>query len=176
MERKEFLPYVVYFIMIAAGSTQWVNNTKAKITSYSIIGIGILFSLFLSSVVFVKGELGMGTIAMTYLLYAGVLAILVVLVQMHSKYGDKLERVDKDSHNPILTYEVMVRLLIIVLIIIISKITDDAVKGKMNDVYKLMMMTSVGWLVMILGAGLVGQMYVVVSRYLTDGFQNKETR
>lgn len=173
MEQKEILPYFIYIVMFSASITQWISDQTAKVTSYAIIGAAMIFSLFLTSVVFSKGTLGIGTVIMTYLLYAGIFAILGLLIRMHLKYGDKLKKVDKDTHNPIENYEIYIRILIMIFVVIIGKITDDAVKGRMTDVYKLMIITSIGWLVMIIGATLVGQMYVVVSRYLTDGFQNK---
>lgn len=173
MEQKEILPYFIYIVMFAGSITQWVPNQTAKITSYSVIGAAMIFSMLLTSIVFSKGKLGIGTVIMTYLLYAGILAILGLLIRMHLKYGDKLAKVDEDTHNPIENYEIYVRVLIMIFVVIVGKITDDAVKGKMTDVYKLMMITSIGWLVMIFGATLTGQMYVVVSRYLTDGFHNR---
>lgn len=177
MEQKEILPYFVYIVMISGAITQWIPNQNAKITSYSVILAGIIFSLLLTSVVFSKGKLGIGTVILTYLLFVLIMAILGVLIYIHSKYGDKLQRVDDDGAPDLLkNYEIYVRILIMILIVIIGKITDDAVKGKLTDIYKLSAMTSFGWLISILGGALVGQMYVVVSRYLTDGFTNYELK
>jgi small-conductance mechanosensitive channel len=172
MERKEILPYFVYIVMISGAITQWISNENAKITSYYVILVGVIFSLLLTSVALTKGKLGIGTVILTYLLFILIMAILGTLIYIHTKYGKKLQRVDDDGAPDLIrNYEIYVRLLIIMLIVIIGKITDDAVKGKLTDVYKLSAMTSFGWLISIFGGLLVGQMYVVVSRFLTDGFK-----
>lgn len=173
MERKEILPWFVYAIMFAGSITQWIPTDQGKIASYWIILAGVVLSLILVSVEFVKLPIGIGVIVMVYLMYAGFMAVMGTLIYMRMKYDKHLEKVDKSEHNPLQTYEILSGIMIMVQITIFAKIMDDAVRKKSSDVYKLMMMTSFGWILLILNGVLTGRMYVVVSRFLTDGFVNR---
>lgn len=168
---KYFLPLFTSILMASGIITSFVSSYEAKQFGYSALSLGTLLSTLIVIGPLSKSKMSIFTIVLVIMFFLGNMGISIFLLVLYWNHKDQLVQTEElGEKSPIRTYEMYVSISLLVMSSLMGKVMYDAVGGSMMDTIELTNMTSMGWLLLVIVVGLLGQMYNVITNYLTDGF------
>lgn len=168
--QKYILPAFSVILSISGIVTSFFSPLNAKIIGNSLMSLGTLLAMIILLGKLPAMGLGIGTTVMVSMFFLLTLGVSIFYIILYSRNYKRLERVQQEDDNPLQTYETYISLLMLILIGILGRILFDAVEGGQLEDIDLINMTSIGYMFMVLVIGISGQMYNVVTHYLTEGF------